>query len=106
MGIFKTGWLRADGDDETTRRFSWAHVKTVFYNKASNILLKDKLDEMDASIAQNTSNISTNTGNISTINNKISNKTIVAGSISMPDTRSINDPRNIYEKEIRGICRV
>ena len=41
----KRAWLT---DPETGEKFhAWSHVKSIFYNKATNILLKDKLDEMD-----------------------------------------------------------
>lgn len=41
----KRGWLT---NPTTGEKFhAWSHVKSIFYNKASNILLKDKLDEMD-----------------------------------------------------------
>lgn len=41
----KRAWLT----DPTTgeKLHAWSHVKSIFYNKAANILLKDKLDEMD-----------------------------------------------------------
>lgn len=57
MAIFKTGWLKTENDEETTRRFAWSHVKTIFYNKENNKLLKDKLDEMDNSINAKNGNV-------------------------------------------------
>lgn len=45
----KKAWVKlVDG----TKAFSIAHVQSVFYNYASNILLKDKLDEMDKLIEE------------------------------------------------------
>ena len=41
----KRGWLTNPATGE--KFHAWSHVKSIFYNKASNILLKDKLDEMD-----------------------------------------------------------
>lgn len=41
----KRAWLTDPITGE--KLHAWAHVKSIFYNKASNILLKDKLDEMD-----------------------------------------------------------
>lgn len=37
-------------DKEGNRGFAFSHVKTIYYNWASKILLKTKLDEMDALI--------------------------------------------------------
>lgn len=52
MAIYKSGWLRVPNDPENFKeRFAWSHVKTVFYDKVKNILLKDKLDDMDGLIA-------------------------------------------------------
>lgn len=47
MALLPTGWIKMPGDNDETKRFAWSHVKSIFYNKAANILLKDKLDEMD-----------------------------------------------------------
>ena len=41
----KRAWLTNPATGE--KYHAWSHVKAIFYNKASNILLKDKLDEMD-----------------------------------------------------------
>lgn len=52
MAIYKSGWLRLPSDPEDFKdRFTWSHVKTVFYDRAKNILLKKKLDDMDGLIA-------------------------------------------------------
>lgn len=52
MAIYKSGWLRVPNDPENFKeRFAWSHVKTVFYDKVKNILLKDKLDAMDKLIS-------------------------------------------------------
>lgn len=52
MAIYKSGWLRLPSDPEDFKdRFTWSHVKTVFYDRAKNILLKKKLDDMDELIA-------------------------------------------------------
>lgn len=47
MTLLPTGWIKMPGDNDETKRFAWSHVKSIFYNKAANVLLKDKLDEMD-----------------------------------------------------------
>lgn len=47
MTLLPTGWIKMPGDNDGTKRFAWSHVKSIFYNKAANVLLKDKLDEMD-----------------------------------------------------------
>lgn len=47
MALLPTGWIKMPGDNDETKRFAWSHVKSIFYNKAANVLLKDKLDEMD-----------------------------------------------------------
>lgn len=53
MAIYKSGWLRLPSDPEDFKdRFTWSHVKTVFYDRAKNILLKKKLDDMDALISE------------------------------------------------------
>lgn len=44
----KRAWLTNPATGE--KYHAWSHVKSVFYNKAANILLKDKLDEMDTLI--------------------------------------------------------
>lgn len=41
----KRAWLTNPTTGE--KLHAWSHVKSIFYNKATNILLKDKLDEMD-----------------------------------------------------------
>lgn len=52
MAIYKSGWLRVPNDPENFKeRFAWSHVKSIFYDKAKNILLKKKLDDMDGLIA-------------------------------------------------------
>lgn len=52
MGTYKTGWLRLPSDpNDFKERFAWSHVKSIFYDKAKNILLKKKLDDMDGLIA-------------------------------------------------------
>lgn len=52
MGTYKTGWLRLPSDPKDFKeRFAWSHVKSIFYDKAKNILLKKKLDDMDGLIA-------------------------------------------------------
>ena len=52
MAIYKSGWLRVPNDPENFKeRFAWSHVKSIFYDKAKNILLKKKLDDMDRLIA-------------------------------------------------------
>lgn len=52
MAIYKSGWLRVPNDPENFKeRFAWSHVKSIFYDKAKNILLKKKLDDMDELIA-------------------------------------------------------
>ena len=53
MGTYKTGWLRLPSDpNDFKERFAWSHVKSIFYDKAKNILLKKKLDDMDALISE------------------------------------------------------
>ena len=52
MATYKTGWLRLPTDAKDFKeRFAWSHVKAIFYDKAKNILLKDKLDAMDKLIS-------------------------------------------------------
>lgn len=52
MATYKTGWLRLPSDPKDFKeRFAWSHVKTIFYDKAKNILLKKKLDDMDELIS-------------------------------------------------------
>lgn len=52
MATYKTGWLRLPSDPKDFKeRFAWSHVKSIFYDKAKNILLKDKLDAMDKLIS-------------------------------------------------------
>lgn len=52
MATYKTGWLRLPSDPKDFKeRFAWSHVKSIFYDKAKNILLKKKLDDMDGLIA-------------------------------------------------------
>ena len=52
MATYKTGWLRLPSDPNNFKeRFAWSHVKTIFYDKAKNILLKKKLDDMDELIS-------------------------------------------------------
>lgn len=52
MATYKTGWLRLPSDAENFKgRFAWSHVKSIFYDKAKNILLKKKLDDMDSLIS-------------------------------------------------------
>lgn len=52
MATYKTGWLRLPSDPKDFKeRFAWSHVKAIFYDKARNILLKDKLDAMDKLIS-------------------------------------------------------
>lgn len=52
MATYKTGWLRLPSDPKDFKeRFAWSHVKSIFYDKAKNILLKKKLDDMDGVIA-------------------------------------------------------
>lgn len=41
----KRAWLTNPTTGE--KLHAWSHVKSIFYNKAADILLKDKLDEMD-----------------------------------------------------------
>lgn len=48
MSILKTAW--ANLQDGLGNRFSWSHVKAIFYNYAEHKLLSTKLDEMDALI--------------------------------------------------------
>ena len=53
MATYKTGWLRLPNDPKDFKeRFAWSHVKSIFYDKAKNILLKKKLDDMDALISE------------------------------------------------------
>lgn len=55
MATYKTGWLRLPSDPKDFKeRFAWSHVKSIFYDKAKNILLKKKLDDMDGLIADHT----------------------------------------------------
>ena len=52
MATYPTGWLRLPTDAKDFKeRFAWSHVKAIFYDKAKNILLKDKLDAMDKLIS-------------------------------------------------------
>lgn len=52
MATYGTGWLRLPSDPKDFKeRFAWSHVKSIFYDKAKNILLKKKLDDMDGLIA-------------------------------------------------------
>lgn len=52
MATYKSGWLRLPSDpNDFKERFAWSHVKTIFYDKAKNILLKKKLDDMDELIS-------------------------------------------------------
>ena len=52
MATYPTGWLRLATDAKDFKeRFAWSHVKAIFYDKAKNILLKDKLDAMDKLIS-------------------------------------------------------
>lgn len=48
MALLKTAW--ANLQDGLGNRFSWSHVKAIFYNYAEQKLLSTKLDEMDALI--------------------------------------------------------
>ena len=48
MSVLKTAW--ANLQDGLGNRFSWSHVKAIFYNYAEQKLLSTKLDEMDALI--------------------------------------------------------
>lgn len=48
MALLKTAW--ANLQDGLGNRFSWSHVKAIFYNYAEHKLLSTKLDEMDALI--------------------------------------------------------
>lgn len=48
MALLKTAW--ANLQDGLGNRFSWSHVKSIFYNYAEQKLLSTKLDEMDALI--------------------------------------------------------
>ena len=48
MALLKTAW--ANLQDGLGNRFSWSHVKAVFYNYAEQKLLSTKLDEMDTLI--------------------------------------------------------
>ena len=50
MSILKTAW--ANLQDGLGNRFSWSHVKAIFYNYAEKKLLSTKLDEMDNLIEQ------------------------------------------------------
>lgn len=48
MALLKTAW--ANLQDGLGNRFSWSHVKAIFYNYAEHKLLSTKLDEMDVLI--------------------------------------------------------
>ena len=50
MALLKTAW--ANLQDGLGNRFSWSHVKAIFYNYAEKKLLSTKLDEMDNLIEQ------------------------------------------------------
>lgn len=50
----KSQWVK---DLLGNKTFAWSHVKTVFYNRAKNILLKDKLDQIDAAISKQNSDL-------------------------------------------------
>lgn len=48
MANLKTAWLNLQ--DGLGNRFAWSHVKSIYYNWATKVLLKTKLDNMDALI--------------------------------------------------------
>ena len=47
MATLKTGWMKKLINGVSEKIFAISHVKSVYYNYANDVTLKDKLDEID-----------------------------------------------------------
>lgn len=78
----KSQWVK---DLLGNKTFAWSHVKTVFYNRAKNILLKDKLDQIDAAISKQNSDLA-----------YFKNGYISSGAELTPDSSMLSGLQEIY----------
>lgn len=96
----KTAW--ANLQDGLGNRFSWSHVKAIYYNFSQNKLLSEKLDEIDLSINDTdfkigdlndleTSDKTNIVSSINEVNEDTNSLELKVGEISNLDTSSKSD---------------